>query len=729
MRLLPAIKPRLVVTSTFIFFFVISGFILLWAASLEIPDLGVVEERRVAQSTKIYDRTGEILLYNFHDNAERTLVPIGHMSRHVRNATVAIEDAEFYQHHGVRPLAVVRAILTNLLHGDLFSGQGGSTITQQVIKNAILTKEKTLARKLKEWILALKLERQMGKEQILELYLNESPYGGTMYGVEEASFVFFGKHAADLTLTESAYIAALPQAPTYYSPYGNHHDALEARKNLVLEKMLEHGFIGEDEYAAARAENISFKPPRETAVEAPHFVFFIKEYLEGKYGTRIEDGGYKVITTLDAELQREAQEIVKAYALENEKNFNAENAAVVAIDPTTGDILAMVGSRDYFDANIDGNYNIAVANRQPGSSFKPFVYAEAFSKGYTPDTVLFDVRTQFSSTCAADNFTSEEDCYSPGNYDNLFRGPITLRSALAQSINVPAVKLLYLAGVRDSIRLAQSMGITTLSDPDRYGLTLVLGGGEVRLLDMTSAYGVFATGGLRTEPTGVLRIEDGDGNVVEAREPRQVRVLSEDVAMHISDVLSDDVARAPAYGRGSALAFAGREVAVKTGTTDDYRDAWIIGYSPSVVVGAWAGNNDNSPMEKRVAGFIIAPLWHAVMEKALARYESGPFPRTEQGEGAQKPILRGIWQGNDLGTIDARTGLPATDSTPGEFRRIKVKVGVHTILNTVDRKDPLGSSPLIPALDPQFRLWEPPVRAWALQNGYSDGFEVTIPYQ
>lgn len=718
MRSLLPVSPRAVLALAAIFFFVVSGFTALWASSLEMPDLRSVEGRRVAQSTKIYDRTGEVLLYDFHDAAKRTVVPVEEMSRHVRNATVAIEDAEFYEHRGVKPTAFLRAVLVNLT--SLSFSQGGSTITQQVIKNALLTKEKTVTRKLKEWILAVKLERQMTKDQILEIYLNEAPYGGTMYGIEEASRNFFGKRAADLTLAESAYLAALPQAPTYYSPYGTHRAALEARKNLVLERMRVNGFIADEELAQAKSEKVSFKPQSGSSIESPHFVFFVKEYLEGKYGYRIEDRGYKVITTLDAELQREAEEIVRAYALENEKNFNAENAATVVVDPGRGEILAMVGSRNYFDTEIEGSYNVAVANRQPGSSFKPFVYAQAFSEGYTPETVLFDVHTQFSTACAPENLTSEGECYAPVNYDGVFRGPLNLRSALAQSINVPAVKLLYLVGVRDALRLAQAMGITTLGDPSRYGLTLVLGGGEVKLLDMTSAYGVFATGGVRVEPTGVLRVEDALGGVLESHEPRAVRILAEDVAMQINDVLSDNIARAPSYGQGSPLYFPGRDVAAKTGTTNDYRDAWIIGYSPSVAVGAWAGNNDNSPMEKRVAGLIVAPLWHEVMEKALARYPSGPFPRVERSTEGLKPILRGVWQGGISQVVDARTGMPATAETPAEFRVENVQAGgIHSILYSIDKDDPLGAAPTNPFADPQFRLWEPPVRAWAREHGFA----------
>ncbi|HXK39477.1 MAG TPA: transglycosylase domain-containing protein, partial [Candidatus Paceibacterota bacterium] len=351
---------------------VVAGGLFLWAASIRLPQFDVFEERKIEQSTKIYDRTGEKLLYDLHENVQRTVVPFTQISRNVKNAVVAIEDAEFYEHGGIKFSAIIRATFANILSGGF--SQGGSTITQQVVKNSLLTQEKSITRKLKEWSLSVKLEQALSKEEILALYLNETPWGGALYGVEEASREFFNKHAADLTLAESAYLAALPQAPTYYSPYGEHTDALEARKNLVLSRMEELGFITEEEREAAEKEVVTFNPRPESRLKAPHFVFYVREYLERKYGGRaIEERGLKVTTTLDYELQEEAQEIIRRGALENEEKFNAENAGVIALDPKTGQILAMVGSRDYFDEEIDGNVNVTLAKRQPGSSFKPFV--------------------------------------------------------------------------------------------------------------------------------------------------------------------------------------------------------------------------------------------------------------------------------------------------------------------------------------------------------------------
>lgn len=556
-----------------LFLFLFAGSIAIWVATFEMPDLDNFAERKVVQSTKIFDRTGRVILFDVHGEVTRTVVTLDKINDYAEKASIAIEDSNFYNHNGVEPKAIFRAILTNLKDGNLFSGQGGSTITQQVLKNALLTSDKKISRKLKEWVLAPRLEAQLSKDQILEIYLNEIPYGGTVYGIQEASRRFFGKDAIDLTLAESAYLAALPQAPTYFSPYGKNLDALESRKNKVLNEMLKNDFISQEEYDSAMLEKVNFQKPENFGIKAPHFVFWVIEQLEEKYGAEaVEQGGLKVVTTLDWELQEKAEEIVKKHALENATRYNAENASLVATDPKTGEVLVMVGSRDYFDEEIDGNFNIATTERQPGSAFKPFVYAEAFNKGYRPETVVFDVPTEFSTTCA-----SGGNCYSPQNYDNVFRGPMSLRDALAQSVNIPAVKVLYLAGIQDSLNLAKKMGIETLTNVDQYGLTLVLGGGEVRPLDMATAYGVFANDGIRAKTQGILTVQDRKGKELEKFEEEKERVLPEQTARLISSVLSDNTARTPAFGSSSYLNIPG--VAVKTGTTNDYRDAWIVGYT------------------------------------------------------------------------------------------------------------------------------------------------------
>lgn len=665
---------------------------IIWATLVPIPAINNFESRKVAQSTKIYDRTDNIVLFDVHGAMRRTAVPLEDIGPYLRNATIAIEDASFYQHRGFRPLSFLRAVLVNITTGSF--GQGGSTITQQVVKNALLTQDKTIVRKIKEIILALRLERVYTKDQILNTYLNENPYGGTVYGIQEASQYFFGVDAKDLDLAQAAYLAALPQAPTYYSPYGNHRAALDSRKNLVLRQMRDNAFITEEEYGSALAEEVQFRDSREAGIKAPHFVFYVREYLEQKYGAdAVANAGLHVVTTLDYDLQKKAEDIVGADVPVMEKNFNAENAGVVVIDPKTGQVLAMVGSRGYFDEAIDGKVNIALANRQPGSSFKPFVYASAFQKGYTPETVIFDLKTQFSTHCAPNDFSDIPPCYSPENFDGNFKGPITLRNALAQSINIAAVKTLYLTGIQNALDTAVSMGITTLADAGRYGLTLVLGGGEVNLLEMTGAYGVFANDGVRNPPIGILRVEDNAGNILEEYKEESGRVLEPQIARLINDILSDNVARTPEFGADSPLNFSEAVVADKTGTTNDYRDVWIVGYTPSVVVGAWAGNNDNTPMQKKIAAFIIAPMWHKIMASAIDKYPSAGFipPAPETDLATLPPVLAGNWN---------------TDPTQG----------VHEILYWIDKNNPRSGRTTNPASDPQFNRWEYPVSLWTGQN-------------
>lgn len=704
----------------------------IWAATVQIPDFGLFESRKVAQSTKLYDRTGKILLYDVHKDVRRTIVPFESISPYVKNASVAIEDDRFYQHIGIEPKAILRAILVNLHLRSGYLGQGGSTITQQVIKNALLTQEKTITRKVKEWILAIKLEHIMNKEQILTLYLNEAPYGGNIYGIEEASVTFFGKHASDVNLAEAAYLAALPQAPTLYSPYGNNVEKLEARKNLVLKKMLEQQMISDADFASSSKEIIKFTPQQQGGIRAPHFVMFIKEQLAAQYGEEsISEGGLRVTTTIDMDLQKKAEDVIKQYAEQNEKQYNATNESMVAVDPKTGQILMMVGSRDYFDAAHEGNFNVALAKRQPGSSFKPFVYAAAFEKGYTPDTVVFDSPTQFSTRCDPTGNplpgSTASMCYMPENYDHVYRGPTSLRNALAQSINVPAVKMLYLVGLDSAIDIAERLGITSLKDKARYGLTLVLGGGEVSLLEMTSAYGVFANDGKRNPYTGILKIEDTAGQKIYEYAQRETQVIEPEVARKISDVLSDNTARAPAFGENSFLKVADREVAVKTGTTNDYRDAWIIGYTPSIAVGAWAGNNNNSPMKKKVAGFIIAPLWNSFFNSASTTLISEKFPSPQPIEKNIKPALRGIWYGGEVYRIDKISGKLATEYTPQNLVEDRVVPNPHEILYWVNKNDPAGPIPTNPYTDPQFLLWEIPAEKWIVENGLPAGAFAAIP--
>lgn len=708
------IKPLVLLFASFC---LIAGSIgIIWFASLKIPDLSVFEERKVAESTKIFDRTGEILLYDVHSDAKRTIIAFEDISVNIKNATVAIEDLEFYEHKGIKPTAIIRAVLANLTPGSGVT-QGGSTITQQVIKNSVLTKDKTITRKLKEWILALKLEKVLSKDQILNTYLNENPYGGSIYGVEEASKTFFGKSAKDVTLAEAAYIAAIPQAPTFYSPYGKNTDRLAVRKNLVLQQMKSNNFITEEEFNTAMKEEVKFLEKNTTGIRAPHFALYVKEYLVQKYGEEaVEENGLKVTTTLDYSMQEKAEKVVTKFAPSLSEQFNASNTAMIALDPKSGDILMMVGSRNYFDKEIEGNFNITTAFRQPGSTFKPFVYATAFMKGYTPETALFDVKTEFSTKCTPEGKPKnpsddpEKVCYSPDNYDDLFEGPETMRKALAHSRNIPAVKTLYLAGIADSIETAEAMGITTLKDPNRYGLTLVLGGGEVSLLELTSAYGVFGNDGIRNPYRSILKVEDNNGNILEEASFNQTQAITVQAARQINDILSDPSVRLDSVS--SVVENLSRQVAVKTGTTNDFRDVWIEGYTPNLVVGAWAGKNDNTPMEKKVAGVIITPVWGAFMAEINSSLPKENFKKPEQTSTDIKPVLRGVWKGGISYKKDSVSGKLATDLTPPETQQEVVFNSVHSILNWVNKSNPVGEIPKDPTSDSQFEYWEHGVRKW-----------------
>lgn len=669
-------------------FFIVGG-ILVAVALTPVPDISSFASRQVNQSTKIYDRTGQVLLYDYNRDAKRNIISISNISPNTINATIAIEDSSFYEHGGIRFTSIIRAMIADALGGSL--SQGGSTITQQVVKNELLTSRKSVIRKIHEWVLAIKLEQIYSKDKVLETYLNSIPYGGTLYGIEAASLSYFGKPAKDLSLAQAALLAAMIQAPTYYSPYGSHKDELVARKNLVLERMHTLGFIDDAAYASAGAEQISFSPTGQNSIIAPHFVFYILNQLEETYGSQALMSGLKVTTTLDAELEIKAESIINKYALENVKKFKASNASLVAIDPPTGQILAMVGSRNFFDKEIDGQYNATLASRQPGSTMKPFIYSLALMRGYTRNTVIFDVPTQFSTICRpSDMFNNTPPCYAPSDYDNTFRGPMTFETALAQSINIPAIKVLYLVGIQNAINLAKSFGLTTLGDPSQYGLTLVLGGGEIRLLDLTGAYAVFANDGVKNTPVGILEVADAQGVVLEKYTSQPSQVLPENIARDMSAMLSDAPSRLPEYSLTSPLSFPNYDVAVKTGTTDDTRDAWVIGYTPSVALGVWVGNNDNSKMVKSIAGFIAAPMWHEAMAYALSKYPKMYFGEPSPIPASVPPMLRGNWyipdsQGNTV---------------------------PHSLLYWTDKNNPQGPSLSNPAQDPQFAYWEYSISVW-----------------
>lgn len=611
-------------------FFVFGSLGLFFYYAKDLPRPERFGEREFFQTSKIYDRTGTVLLYNIYGEEKRTIVPLEQMPDYLQKAVIATEDANFYQHFGLDVKGILRSIGLNLKIGRVL--YGGSTISQQLIRSSFLTREKTAKRKIREIILTLELERRYDKEQILEWYLNQVPFGANAYGVEAASQTYFNKPVSEISLPEAATLASLIKAPSRLSPYGEYRDELLARKDYVLGQMAREGYLKEEEAEAAKKEEVAFVEIL-NPVKAPHFTLYVRDLLEKKYGQEfLQEKGLKVITTLDWDLQQTAEEIVGRHAKANE-GFRAFNAALIALDPATGEVISLVGSRDWFakpypgtcnpgqDCLFEPKFNAAVSlpGRQPGSAFKPFVYAEAFKKGYTDKTIVIDERTDFGSWGGKP--------YIPENYDGRFRGPVTLRQALAQSLNVPSVKVLaWLAGLEDSIKMAQNLGITTLTQPSSfYGLSLVLGGGEVRLLDMVSAYAVFGAEGVRREPQVILRVEDAQGEIIEENKSPPKKVLSSQVARLITDVLSDNIARAPMFGASSPLHFKEFRVAAKTGTTDSYKDAWTIGYTSSLAVGVWVGNNDNSPMARQPGVVLAGPMWREFFLEAIKKYPPKPF--------------------------------------------------------------------------------------------------------
>ena len=633
-------------------FFVFCSLLLFIYYAKDLPRPEKFIEKPFIQSTKIFDRSGQILLYELYGEEKRTLVPLGEMPEYLKQAVILAEDADFYHHFGVDFKGIARAVLINLRIGEPV--YGGSTIPQQLIRSAFFTAEKTAERKTREIILALELDRRYSKDQILEWYLNQVPFGQNCYGVEAASQTYFQKPVSQISLAEAATLAALIQAPSRLSPYGPNKEELLARKDYILDKLVKAGYINKEEGEAAEKEELKFAEILQP-IKAPYFTLWVKSVLEEKYGEDfLKEKGWRVYTSLDWELQETAEEAVRK-GIERNKIYNAYNAGLVAIDPKTGQILAMtVGTGNYYEKAIpegclsgktclfDPKFNVVVGTkespgRQPGSAFKPFIYATAFKKGYSDITQVLDAFTNFGL------WGGEE--YTPQNYDGLFRGWVSLRQGLSQSLNVPSIKVLYLAGsetklenlginnflglegillegLKESIKTAEDLGITTLNKPiSSYGPAIVLGGGEVNLLEMTSAYGVFANNGLRVPPVAILKIEDPKGNIIYENKKTPERVLPSEVANLINSILSDNEARTPMFGPRSHLYFENYQVAAKTGTTDNFRDCWAIGYTPSLSVGVWVGNNNNTPMIKRQpAATVAGPIFHNFMERALPSF-------------------------------------------------------------------------------------------------------------
>lgn len=605
--------------STLILFVVLGGIILTIAAVIffatQIPSAENLTSRSVAAATKIYDRNGE-LLYDIFENQNRTPVKLNDIPDVVKKATISIEDKDFYKHSGFSVVGIIRALIDSALSHQIAGG--GSTLTQQLVKNAFLGNEQSLVRKVKELILAIQVERTYSKDQILEMYLNEIPYGGTAYGIEAASNLYFGKKAKDLDLAEASLLAGLPQRPSVYSPYGSKPELAKIRQAEVLRRMVEDGYVTKQQAEDAKNETLTYRTSQsEIGFKAPHFVLYVKEKLIEQFGDKmVEQGGLKVTTTLDYKLQENAQKIVKDEVAKL-SNFKVGNGAAVVLDSRTSQILAMVGSKDYFATDYDGNVNVTLSLRQPGSATKPITYAAGLQNGFTAAYPIMDVKTEFYNG-------SNNPAYIPVNYDGQYHGPTQVRYALGNSFNIPAVKMLSLVGVDKNMELGYDMGLTswepTRANIENAGLSLVLGGREVRLLDLTGAYSVFANGGKRKDPVSILKVTDAKGKVLyENKDIEGSKILDPGVAFIIASILSDNGARTAAFGSNSVLNVPGKTVAVKTGTTDQKRDNWAIGFTPSVVVGVWVGNNDNTVMNPAIASGVTgaSPIWQKIMMAAL----------------------------------------------------------------------------------------------------------------
>ncbi len=695
-----------------------------WYYAKDLPPADQLRTRRIVESSKIYDRTGKVLLYDIHGEERRTVIPFDRIPTVVRYATIALEDQDFYNHHGIKVTSIFRAALSQVFPGHFGRSSGGSTITQQLIKNTLLTNEHSYERKLKEVILSLELERKFSKDAILSMYLNEIPYGSNAYGIEAAAKTFFDKSARDLTLDEAALLASLPQQPSRYSPYSIYPERLERlrrRQAYAIDQMARLGYISQQRADEAKKVDTLAKIVRSKEnIKAPHFVMYIRDYLEKNYSKQeIEEGGLRVITTLDWKKQQLAERVVRE-GVERNARYNAENAALVAIDPKTAQVLAMVGSVDFFDKTIDGQVNVAIRFRQPGSSFKPYVYLEMFRRGYLPDTVLYDVPTAFDDG---------DNPYEPQNYDGTFRGPVKIKNALGMSLNIPAVKALYLVGVKEAAQLSKALGLTGLENPKRYGLSLVLGGGEVQLLHHVHAYATLANAGVKKDLVSILRIENKDGKVLEAFKDTEGKAVVEEKYVAMLDaILSNNTYRVPAFARDNPLRFDDRPVAAKTGTTNSYRDAWTMGYTPSLAVGVWVGNNDNRPMRQGAAGSVVAgPIWRAFMEAALKDTRIEHFPdvpsdnstKKDGDQQKKKLLLYGDvpkLEEAKVCRISKKKNLWClkSDACKANNRDVKRRkfIAAHSILHYVDKDDPTGPVPKNPKKDPQYHAWEKGVRKW-----------------
>lgn len=579
----------------------------------DLPSPTDVSSHTPPLTTKIYDRHGKAL-YNIYKDENRTLIRLSDLPPHVIQATLAIEDATFFTHPGFSLKGIMRAFKTNVTQGKV---HGGSTITQQLVKNTLLSSEKELRRKIREVLLAIAVDALYSKEEILEMYFNQIAYGGSTYGIEEAAQRYFGRHAKDLTIEQAALLAGIPAAPTTYSPFSADPTLSVQRQHEVLRRMAEEGFISPEQATEAMSTPLTFVDNK-IDIQAPHFVMYVRSLLVERFGEQlVSQGGLEVYTTVDLSLQEQVQTIVTD-EVEQIKNYRISNGAAVVTNPQTGEILAMVGSVNYFDLKNDGQVNITTRPRQPGSSIKPLTYALALENGFTPSTKILDAPITYKVVGSTP--------YSPKNYDGKYHGQVTLRDALANSYNIPAVKILSTVGVNNMIDKAEQMGITTWKDRSRFGLSLTLGGGEVLMVDMNKVYGTFATGGYTVDLNPLILVKDSTGKVLyqnpciaNANKCPKRQTLDPRVAYQMNDILSDNQARASAFGLQSVLHIPDQQVAVKTGTTNSMRDNWTIGYTTNRVVSVWVGNNDNTPMSYVASGITGAsPIWNKIMRTQLS---------------------------------------------------------------------------------------------------------------
>lgn len=648
-------KARVAVVFTTIALAFLSYTFFTFQAAYQLPNPNRLVATDRPLTTEFYDRNGK-LLYRLYEGRNRSLVKLDELPPYVAQATIAIEDKNFYNHIGIDPIAMVRALHANLQNDSL---EGASTITQQLIKNTLLTPERTYTRKIREAILSFWAERIYAKHEILQMYLNEVAYGGTAWGIEAATRMYFGKEAKDLTLSEAAFLAGLPASPTQYSPYGSNPQLAKQRQKEVLRRMVEDGYITQQEADKAFGTELALLPAT-NHIKAGHMVMHVKNLLSDRYGPRVvSQGGLKIYTTLDLSLQEMVEKIVKE-EVEKAQHLNVTNGAAMVTDPKTGQILAMVGSRAYNYKDF-GNFNVTTATRQPGSAIKVITYASAFKKGFSPGNTILDTPVVFRDEWG--------NSYSPVNYDGAYHGPVSIRTSLGSSYNITAVKLLQTIGMDLFLQTAKDLGITTFTDTKNYGLSITLGAAEVRMVDMMSVYGTFANMGTKHTPTPILKVIDSDGNVLDEYQNTGQEVLPAGVAYLVTDVLADNKARTPAFGPDSLLNIKGAQVPVKTGTSDNKKDNWTFGFTPDFVVGVWVGNNDGSLLHQSLASGITgaSPIWRRITDELLPQKPSVSFSRPD---GVQERV------------VDGRRDLVIADVMPKKLVRTKQEKEKTTYLDS-----------------------------------------------